>query len=107
MADMEKQIESQREKDTLVDRLNYLENYYADQLLSDDLKQMYAQIQLNCSDFRENIFFKNIAIMEYNIGKMQNPDIKGRDRSDKEHLNDLKKIKTYDQMIKEYSEKEL
>lgn len=100
-------IVQDKEKESLVDRLNNLENYYADSLLSDDLKEVYAQIQLNCADFRENIFFKNVAIIEFNLGKSSGAEVKGREASDKEHADSLKEIKTYEQIMKEYSEKDI
>ena len=51
-------------------RQNVLPNVYDLEILrdlaifNDDLKEIYAEIQLNCSDFRENVFFKNIAIVK-------------------------------------------
>lgn len=41
-----------------------LENYYADMVLTDDLKELYAQVQYNLTDFRNNVFFKNVDIIE-------------------------------------------
>jgi hypothetical protein len=52
---------------TLAFRIADLENYYADSVLSDELKEIYAQVQLNCNDFRNNVFFKNLDIMEVNL----------------------------------------
>ncbi len=48
-------------------RINDLENFYADGFLSDELKEMYAEVQNNCEDFRTNVFFKNLDIIEQNL----------------------------------------
>ena len=48
----------------LSDKLSDLENYNADNVLSDGLKELYADVQLKCNDFRNNIFFKNIDKMD-------------------------------------------
>jgi len=95
----------ENDKETLVERLNNLENYLADNLLSEELKEIYANIQLNCSDFRENIFFKNIDLIEEKLGK-GHPEIEmNRDLSDEEHYKRLHEIKTYDEMLKEFTDK--
>ena len=44
----------------LSDKLSDLENFNADMILSEELKEIYADVQLKCHDFRNNIFFKNI-----------------------------------------------
>ena len=44
----------------LSDKLSDLENYNADNVLTEGLKEMYADVQLKCNDFRNNVFFKNI-----------------------------------------------
>lgn len=51
----------------LSDKLNEIENYYADTVLSEGLKELYAQVQLNCEYFRENVFFKNIDNIESKV----------------------------------------
>ena len=48
----------------LSDKLSDLENYNADNVLSEELKELYADIQLKCNDFRNNVFFKNIDTMD-------------------------------------------
>jgi hypothetical protein len=94
-------------EESLADKLNYLENYYADTMLNDELKQVYAKIQLNCAEFRENIFFKNIAIIEYNLGQSLPKQDKTREESEREHMDKLKNVKSYEEMIKEYENKEI
>ncbi len=93
-------------KESLVNRLNYLENYYADSILSEDLKHVYEEIQMKCADFRENIFFKNIAILENNLGKSQIKQPNSSKNYDIEHIEQLKAIKSYDELLKLYEEKE-
>ena len=44
----------------LSDKLSDLENYNADNVLTDELKELYADVQLKCNEFRNNVFFKNI-----------------------------------------------
>lgn len=56
----------------LSDRLNAIENYYADTVLSDGLKELYAQVQLKCEDFREKIFFKNVDNIESRVVSEKN-----------------------------------
>ena len=41
----------------LSDKLSDLENYNADNILSEGLKELYADVQLKCNDFRNNVFF--------------------------------------------------
>ena len=44
----------------LSDKLSDLENYNADNVLTEGLKELYADVQLKCNDFRNNVFFKNV-----------------------------------------------
>ena len=44
----------------LSDKLSDLENYNADNVLSEGLKELYPEFQLICNDFRNNVFFKNV-----------------------------------------------
>lgn len=89
----------------LVKKLNYLENYYADMLLSENLKQVYAEIQMNCEDFRENVFFKNIQILDCNSGKSYPKKETSKEKSDEEHINYLKNIEDYEDLIEFYHKK--
>ena len=41
-------------------KLSDFEHYNADNILTDELKELYADVQLKCNDFRNNVFFKNI-----------------------------------------------
>ncbi len=52
---------------SLADRINDLELYYADTVLPENLKMIYAQIQEDCSEFRNNIFFKMLDIFEADL----------------------------------------
>lgn len=56
--------DDQKESQTLCDKISFLENYAADLLLSGDLKEIYAQVQLQCEEFRNNVFFKNLEYLE-------------------------------------------
>lgn len=56
--------DDQREQPNLCDKISFLENYAADLLLTGDLKEIYAQVQLQCEDFRNNVFFKNLEYLE-------------------------------------------
>jgi hypothetical protein len=51
-------------ENSLAFKINDLENYYADMVLSDDLKEIYAEVQKECEEFRTNIFFRNLDILE-------------------------------------------
>ena len=44
----------------LSDRISDLENFYADSVLGDEIKELYAEVQMNCIDFRTNVFMKNV-----------------------------------------------
>ena len=46
------------------DKLCDLENYYADKILTDELKELYAYVQNICHDFRNDIFFKNVDLIQ-------------------------------------------
>ena len=48
----------------LSDRISDLENFYADIVLGDELKELYAEVQMNCIDFRTNVFMKNVAHLD-------------------------------------------
>ena len=49
---------------SLADKINELEIYYADTVLPENLKEIYAQVQEDCSDFRNNVFFKMLDIID-------------------------------------------
>ncbi len=52
---------------TLADKINDLELYYADTVLPENLKMIYAQVQEDCSEFRNNVFFKMLDIFEADL----------------------------------------
>lgn len=58
---------SQNENKSLADRINDLEIYYADTVLPDNLKLIYAQVQEDCTEFRNNLFFKMLDIYEADL----------------------------------------
>jgi len=90
-------------QNSLAYRLNDLENYYADNLLSDDLKDLYAQVQMNCQDFRENIFFKNLDILEENLGSCYSGKTKSFKEKEKEYEKKIREIKTTDELLEEFT----
>jgi hypothetical protein len=51
----------------LSDKLSDLENYNADNILTDELKELYADVQLKCTEFRNNVFFKNIDFIDEDL----------------------------------------
>jgi len=61
------QADDKEFENSLAYRIGDLENYYADNILSEDLVEIYAEVQKNCEDFRENIFFKNLDILENSL----------------------------------------
>jgi len=61
------EIEKNNTNKSLADRINDLELYYADTVLPENLKLIYAQIQEDCSEFRNNIFFKMLDIYEADL----------------------------------------
>ena len=55
----------EEEKNFLIsDKISDLENYYADNILTEELKELYAKVQNYCKDFRDNIFFKNVDLIQ-------------------------------------------
>ncbi len=48
----------------LSDKLSDLENYNADNILTNELKELYADVQLKNNEFRNNVFFKNVDIID-------------------------------------------
>ena len=99
----------------LSDKLSDLENYNADNVLTDELKELYADIQLKCNDFRNNVFFKNIdnideSLVSYNLfsfnlqGNLDKKDIPptyGLGNIEQE----VKKIETYQELLAKFEAK--
>ena len=48
----------------LSDKISDLENFYADSVLGDELKELYAEVQMKCIDFRTNVFMKNLEHLD-------------------------------------------
>lgn len=51
----------------LADVIGDIENHLADTYLTGNVKLLYATVQEECEDFRDNIFLKNLEILEENI----------------------------------------
>ena len=99
----------------LSDKLSDLENYNADNVLTDELKELYADVQLKCNDFRNNVFFKNIdnideSLVSYNFflfnlqGNLDKKDIPptyGLGNIEEE----VKKIETYQELLAKFEAK--
>ena len=51
----------------LSDKLSDLENYIADSILTNELKELYADVQVRCQEFRNNVFFKNIDFIDEDL----------------------------------------
>lgn len=47
--------------------LSEVENYHIDNILTGEFKDMYKGIQSNLKEFRNNIFSKNIDILDENV----------------------------------------
>ena len=59
---------SKEDANGLSDKIAQMGNYYVDNVLSNELKEIYAQVQLNCQNFRTNVFIKNVNHLDSNIG---------------------------------------
>ena len=59
---------SKEDANGLSDKIAKMENYYVDNVLSNELKEIYTQVQLRCEKFRTNVFLKNVAHLDSNIG---------------------------------------
>jgi hypothetical protein len=62
-----KVIQEDNAPKTLGSRILELEDYYADNFLSPEIREIYKKIQEDCADFRENIFLKNINLIENDL----------------------------------------
>ena len=49
---------------SLAHKISNIENTNALSQLPEDLKEIYFEVQKNCEDFRKNVFFKNLDIIE-------------------------------------------
>ena len=100
----------------LSDKLSDLENYNADNVLTDELKELYADVQLKCNDFRNNVFFKNVdnideELVSYikfyvfnfqgKLDKKEIPHTYGLGNIDQE----VKKIETYQELLAKFEAK--
>ena len=56
---------------SLAFRINDLENYFADVILNDELKEIYAEVQRDCEDFRNNVFFRNLEVIDENLVQIE------------------------------------
>lgn len=95
---------SKEDANELSDKIAKMENYYIDNVLSNELKEIYTQVQLRCEKFRTNVFLKNFAHLDSNIG------IFDRDKkyyTYKEGDIDalLKKVKLSSELIEIYEKK--
>ena len=95
---------SKEDANGLSDKIAKMENYYVDNVLSNELKEIYTQVQLRCEKFRTNVFLKNFAHLDSNIG------IFDRDKkyyTYKEGDIDalLKKVKLSSELIEIYEKK--
>ena len=48
----------------LSERIGDLENYYKEQILSKELKEIYNEIQNHCQEFMQKIFFGNVERLD-------------------------------------------
>ena len=88
----------------LSDKISAIENFYADNILSEPLKEIYAEVQYLCSDFRNNVFFKTIDVLDENAGTLDKVSVEpcvGQMDVD----IDMKSIKLYPENLKELEEK--
>ena len=97
--------EDKEKQNSLAYRIGDLENYYADSVLSDDLKELYAQIQMNCQDFRENVFFKNLDMIEENLGRCYNGNFKTIQEKNEEYEKMIRDIKSPEELMEEFSQR--
>jgi hypothetical protein len=68
MADRSRKFDEDGNRlDSLVNTLCDIENNYADAYLPEDLKELFAEIQIKNEDFRNKNFFKNLEIIEEHL----------------------------------------
>ena len=64
----EEQLETEKEF-TLSDKLSDLENYYADNILTDELKEIIYKSSITIFRFRNN-FFKNVDLLDATLVRL-------------------------------------
>ena len=57
-------VQQEEVRQGLSDKISDLENFYADSVLGDELKELYAEVQMKCIDFRTNVFMKNLEHLD-------------------------------------------
>ena len=64
--------EKKEEKNKFKEDMDEIEKVCASRLLKPDLKDIYEKVLESNSDFKDNIFFKNLIDTEKKVGKMDN-----------------------------------
>lgn len=95
---------SKEDANELSDKIAKMENYYVDNVLSNELKEIYSQVQLRCEKFRTNVFLKNVAHLDSNIG-IFDKDKKYYTYKEGDIDALLKKVKLSSELIEIYEKK--
>ena len=56
-----------KENTSLNERLNELEDFYVNSVLSDELKETFFDIKKECKEFKEELFNPNVELIENDI----------------------------------------
>ena len=90
----------------LSEKFSDLENYYADNLLDDELKQLYGEVHVALGEFRNEVFFKNVDLMDgenYYMDRTYIPHLVGA--QSETNSERLKQMELFPQVLKYYERK--
>ena len=60
-------VDFPKENTSLNERLNELEDFYVNSVLSDELKETFFDIKKECKEFKEELFNPNVELIENDI----------------------------------------
>ena len=60
-------VDFPKENSSLNERLNALEDFYVNNVLSEELKETFFDIRKECKEFKEGLFNPNVELIENDI----------------------------------------
>ena len=60
-------VDFPKENFSLNERLNALEDFYVNNVLSEELKETFFDIRKECKEFKEGLFNPNVELIENDI----------------------------------------
>lgn len=97
---------SPSKENEFVSIITNLEKKNTKEILGKNLQGIYKEVQSNCSDFRDNIFNKNLSLLDDTLFYSWKDSENEEDRDyDAYHKKLLKKCTPYQELIKMYAER--